>query len=134
MATIFKYNNEYYQCINLKKKLKRLRIDETDIEILFEGELSQSDLEKKFLELTQVNKDIDDNDNVKVYYFLNPKTKETITSIYPTLDDFGKYGEGFEPVNKYDIALNQVRECKKAHPEWFSTKERDKQIFERILK
>ena len=98
MATIFKYNNEVYQCVNLKKKLKRLKIEESDIEILFEGELSQSDLEKKYLELTQVNEDIDDNDNVKLYYFINPKTKETISSIYPTLERLGKYGEGFKPL------------------------------------
>lgn len=100
MATIFKHNNEVYQCVNLKKKLKRLRIDESDIEILFGGELSQSELEKKYLELTQVNDEDedDDEDDVKLYYFINPKTKETITSIYPTLERLGKYGEGFEPL------------------------------------
>lgn len=100
MATIFKHNNEVYQCVNLKKKLKRLRIDESDIEILFESELSQSELEKKYLELTQTNEDVNDNDNVKLYHFINPKTKETITSIYPTLEGLGKYGEGFELMSK----------------------------------
>lgn len=98
MATIFKHNNEVYQCVNLKKKLKRLKIDESDIEILFEGELSQSELEKKYLELTQVNEDNINDNNVKLYYFINSKTKETISSIYPTLERLGKYGEGFEPL------------------------------------
>ena len=99
MATIFKHNNEVYQCVNLKKKLKRLRIDESDIEILFEGELSQSELEKKYLELTQVNEDdnVDDND-IKLYYFLNPKTGYSIMSIYPTLDNL----KDIENIEEYE--------------------------------
>ena len=113
---IFKYNGKIYKAQHLKNKLKKLGCTEQDIEIIPEEE-----------------KPIEYEDK-KLYYFINPKTKETIVSIYPTLDHLGKYGEGFEQMNKCDIALEQVRECKKAHPEWFSTKEIDKQIFESILK
>lgn len=109
MATIFKYNNEYYQCVNLKKKLKRLRIDESKIEILFEGELSQSDLEKKFLELTQVNNDEDDNeDESNTYYFYNPKERMYIISIYPDLEHL----QEFENVDDYErISREEYREA-----------------------
>lgn len=98
MATIFKHKNEIYQCVNLQKKLKRLEIDESDIEILFEGELSQSELEKKYLELIQDGKEEIDHNEIKLYSFYNPKTKETILSIYPDLERLGKHGEGFESI------------------------------------
>lgn len=90
MSTIFKYNNKYYQAINLDKKLKRLKISKEDIEVLFEGELSQSELEKKFLELTKKEETIEDKSwhNPKLYYFTNIKTNATITSIYDNLDNF----------------------------------------------
>lgn len=112
MATIFKHKNEYYQCVNLKKKLKRLRIDESEIEILFEGELSQSDLEKKFLELTQVNDDEDDNENeTTYYYFYNPKERKYIVSIYPDLEHLN------ENVNDYErISREEYREAFKERP------------------
>lgn len=89
MATIFKYKNKIYQAINLDKKLKRLKVSENDIEILFQGELSQSELEKKFLELTNSIKEIPTENwhNPNLYYFKNIKTNETIVSIYPTLDN-----------------------------------------------
>lgn len=86
MAVIFKHKNKYYQAINLNKKLKRLKISEDDIEILFEG--VQSELEKKFLELTRKEKEIPDESwhNPKLYYFININTNETITSVYDNLN------------------------------------------------
>lgn len=89
MASIFKHKDKYYQTTNLSKKLKRLKIQESDIEILFEGELNQDELEKKFLELTKVEKEIPNESwhNPNLYEFYNPKDKTTILSIYPTLEN-----------------------------------------------
>lgn len=89
MATIFKYNNKYFQTLNLNKKLKRLKINPSDIEILYEGDLSQNELEKKFLELTQEQKidEVEDWHSRNLYYFTNIKTGETITSIYDNLNN-----------------------------------------------
>lgn len=86
MATIFKYNDVIYQCVSLEKKLKRLRINKEDIDILYDGDANS--LEKKYLELTAVNKntDADDNRN-ELYYFLNKDTGYSITSIYPQCKD-----------------------------------------------
>lgn len=89
MATIFKYQDKYYQAANLNKKLKRLKVQSSDIEILFEGELSQSELEKKYLEFTREEKEVEHESwhNPTLYKYYDSKTKETIISIYPTLDD-----------------------------------------------
>lgn len=89
MATIFKYKDKYYQTTNLEKKLKRLKISSSEIEILFEGELNQEELEQKFLELTKAKKEITSESwhNVKTYKFYNSKTKSTIISIYDNLDN-----------------------------------------------
>lgn len=80
----FRYNGRNYNPKNPEKKLKQLRITWDDVEIIEEKQ--------------KVNEDVDANDNVKLYHFINPKTKETISSIYPTLEGLGKYGEGFEPI------------------------------------
>lgn len=76
----FKYNGRIYKAQHLKNKLKALKCTEQDIEIIPEPE--------KIIEY----------EDKKLYYFINPKTKETISSIYPTLERLGKYGEGFEPL------------------------------------
>ena len=83
MATIFKYKDKYYQATNLDKKLKRLKIQSSNIEILYEGDLSQSELERKFLEISKAEKEIEDESwhNPTLYYFFNPKDGTSITSI-----------------------------------------------------
>lgn len=100
MATIFKHKDTIYQCVSLQKKLKRLKLKENDIQILFEGELSQSELEKKYLELTQESKKEDDYDNVKLYYFINRETGYSITSIYPTIEHLGEESKNYERCTK----------------------------------
>lgn len=89
MAVIFKYKDKTYQAINLDKKLKRLKISSSDIDTLYSGELSQSELEKKFLEFTREEKEIPNESwhNPKLYRFYNKKDKTTILSIYDSLDN-----------------------------------------------
>ena len=61
----FLYNGKPYKTPDLEKKLKKMGITESDIEIINNNK----------------NKDEIDN-SIKKYYFINPETKETIVSIY----------------------------------------------------
>lgn len=92
MATIFKYDNKYYQAMNLDKKLKRLNISKEDIEIIYSGDISQSELEKKILELTKTPSEIEENTDTQLYYFLNKDTGYSYISIYPECNK-----QGYEP-------------------------------------
>lgn len=78
MNTRFKYKGVILETPNLKKKLKRMGITINDIEILPE--------EKKIIEEEKV-----EEDRKVLYHFKNPKTGETITSIYSNLDDLKKF-------------------------------------------
>lgn len=109
MATIFKYNDIIYQCLSLDKKLKRLKINKDDIEVLFEGEISQSDLEKKYVEYISLKKEPTKEliSDVKLYYFLNTKTGESISSIYSELDpSYVKNVNDYERCTKNDLERN----------------------------
>lgn len=69
----FKYNNKLYKVQHLKNKLKKLGITEQDIEIIPEQE------------------QLIEYQDIKLYYFINHKTGESITSIYPELEEFPEY-------------------------------------------
>lgn len=99
MAVIFKRNNKVYQCMSLDKKLKKLRIDKNEIDILFEGDLTKDELETKFLEMTKEIKVVEEEDDIKKYYFKNRIDNSIITSIYPTLDNL----RDVININDYDL-------------------------------
>lgn len=99
MAVIFKHNNKVYQCMSLDKKLKKLRINKDDIDILFEGELTKDELETKFLEMTKEIKVVEEEDDIKKYYFKNRINNSIIISIYPTLDNL----RDVININDYDL-------------------------------
>lgn len=86
MGTIFKHNDRIYQATNLDKKLKRLRIDKSEIEIL--SEVDNSQLEKEYIKYTKEAKEIPEESwrNTRLYTFKNNKTGETIVSVYNNLD------------------------------------------------
>jgi hypothetical protein len=84
MATIFKYLNKLYQCHSLKKKLKRLKIDESDIEILMDN-IPEDELERHFILLNNNEQTEEDEEPVKLYHFINNDTGYTITSINPEI-------------------------------------------------
>lgn len=65
----FIYNNRIYNPVNLDKKLKKLGITIKDIQILEES---------------KVIEEIDNS--IQKYYFKNSNTRETIVSIYPSLE------------------------------------------------
>lgn len=87
MAVIFKYNDKIYQCMNLDKKLKKLRIDKSNISILLEGDLSKDNLEIKYLEFTRTLKEENISEEVLKYYFKSKIDNTIITSIYPNLNN-----------------------------------------------
>lgn len=99
MGTIFKHNNKLYQATNLNKKLKRLKIQLSDIEVL--KEVDNSELEKEFVKLTNEQKEESTESwhNPRLYYYLNPSTGYSITSIYPDLN-----------VNGYERTSQEVLE------------------------
>lgn len=100
MAVIFKHNNKVYQCMSLDKKLKKLRIDKNEIDILFEGELTKEELESKFLEMTKEIKEVTTvESSIKKYHFKSRIDNSTITSIYPTLDSL----YGIVNIDEYDL-------------------------------
>lgn len=100
MAVIFKHNDKVYQCMSLDKKLKKLRINKNEIDILYEGDLTKDELENKFLEMTKEIKECKESeDSIKKYYFKNRIDGSIITSIYPNLDDLSNIVN----INEYDI-------------------------------
>lgn len=55
MGTIFKHKNKYIQCRNLEKKLKKLKINKDDIEIIKDN-IPNDSLELEFVNLTKKEK------------------------------------------------------------------------------
>lgn len=95
--------------MSLAKKLKRMKLDKDNIEILFEKDISQSELEAKYLELTnkKIKEEVTDNTKTNLYYFLNKKTGESIASIYPDLDPaYIKNYNDYERTSKEDLERN----------------------------
>lgn len=59
MAAIFKHKGKLIQAMNLAKKLKKMKIAESDIEVIWEGEADQASLEKRFNKLNLIQKNVD---------------------------------------------------------------------------
>jgi hypothetical protein len=90
MATIFKYNNELYQCLNLDKKLKRLKINKDDIDILYDNkDLNQSEIEKVYLDFLKEHTYSPEPvyNDVKLYYYKREDTQELMISIYDSINE-----------------------------------------------
>ena len=90
--------------MSLDKKLKRLKISKDDIDIIYEGDCTPSELESKYIELTQIKKEETQNEDTKLFYFLNRKTGESFISIYPvlTIDNVKNFYD-YERCSKKDI-------------------------------
>jgi hypothetical protein len=106
MATIFKHLNKIYQCQSLKKKLKRLKIDESEIEIIKDN-IPDEELEKYFVSLNNNEIKEEYEDPNRLYYFINPKTGWSITSINPVC----KY-DGYEQCTKEALESNWAKSRK----------------------
>ena len=84
MGTIFKYREKLFQCRDLKKKLKKLKLDENDIEII------RDNIKEDYLEYAYClpysigqRKDVVVGMSVDLYYFFN--VVYTIVSTRPDL-------------------------------------------------
>lgn len=81
MNKSFKYNGKIWNPKNPEKKLKQLGITWDDVEII-EQEIKQ-------------NKKEEYEDPNRLYYFINPNTGWSITSIHPYVND-----DGYEQCSK----------------------------------
>lgn len=88
MASIFKFNNKLYQAMNLDKKLKRLKINKEDIDIIYNADVTKQELENKYIQL------------------IGGEKKELITNT-EYVQSFYRY---VNPNNKYDNFLSDVNE------------------------
>ena len=89
MQAIFKYNGKLIQCMNLQKKLKKMKLFLEDIELIWEGEISQADLEKKFNDLNNIQKTTEVNYNYRYRIYSNTTPPKFIkeTDIKPKKDN-----------------------------------------------
>lgn len=67
MPAIFKHNNKLFQCMNLQKKLKKMKL--TNVEIIWEGDCSQEELEIKFNSINNSKKEIIEEKKTITYYY-----------------------------------------------------------------
>ena len=67
MGTIFKYNNQLLQCRDLKKKLKKMHLLESDVEIIKDN-IPNDILEKEFVNYTKVEKPEEADLEEQIYY------------------------------------------------------------------
>lgn len=88
-AAIYLKNNIVCKTNNIQKKLKK---ESTPVEILEEWEYNNDSkkLDEKYNYWNRIlakNTEEEKSEEVKLYHFKNPKTGETISSIYPNLDN-----------------------------------------------
>ena len=67
----FLYNGKKYSTWSLNDKLRKLKITVDDIQIIEKNKCAE----------------LDEDNGIKKYYFINNNTKETISSIYDNLDN-----------------------------------------------
>lgn len=79
MPTIFKYQDKYYQAMNLDKKLKRLKLNKSDIDIVFNQDgITKDELEDRYVQFIGGNKKerIPNSEYKEVWYrYVNPDNK-----------------------------------------------------------
>ena len=73
MGTIFKYNNQLLQCRDLKKKLKKMHLLESDVEIIKDN-IPNDILEKEFVNYTKAEK-LEEADSEEQIYYIYQNSK-----------------------------------------------------------
>lgn len=109
MGTIFKYKNKYIQCRNLEKKLKKLKINKEDIEIIKDNIPNES-LELEFVNLTRKEKIEKDPDIVKYYIFKNSKGNYLLGINKPDLTYIKKFGYNVSDYELIDTCTYPIPE------------------------
>lgn len=97
--------NDVITAINLKRKYNKL-INSPNIKILEECDVNRLN-EKLDYWKRIVNEDYkkekEREKETKLYYFRNPKTGHTITSVYPTLDNIKSYCKDWMDYERDDV-------------------------------
>lgn len=117
MGTIFKYNNQLIQCQNLQKKLRKLKISESDIEIIKDG-IPNEILEKEFVNMTKSPENISE-DMMWIYYvYQNSKGNYLWNINIQNLDYIANFGLDVSDYKLVDICKGNLKsEYYKWNPE-----------------
>lgn len=93
MGTIFKYNGQMLQCKDLQKKLRRMKLSESNIEII-QDNIPNEELEKTFVELTRVAKkeQTSEEEETRYYIFQNSKGYYLWGINQPNIDYIKNFG------------------------------------------
>lgn len=78
--------NDVVKVSNLKRKYNKF-VNNPDVKILEECDADQLDERYNYWCRTITHVENKQEENIKLYYFKNVKTKHTITSIYPHLNN-----------------------------------------------
>lgn len=108
MGTIFKHNNQLIQCRDLNKKLKKLRISATDIEIV-KDDIPNDILEKTFVDLTrEIKKEVEDDDRWHYFIFKNSKGYYLWGINKPDLSYIAKFGFDVSDYKLIDECIGSI--------------------------
>lgn len=115
MGTIFKYNNMLVQCQNLTKKLKKMRLQDSDISIILD-DIPNDVLEKTFVELVNGKKieEPEDEKEGNPYFYWNPINNHTTGIGYGVPSDPPEWAKDWVLVHgipKYPIEIKNGRPC-----------------------
>lgn len=96
MATIFKYKDKLYQAMNLDKKLKRLKINKEDIDVIYNADVNSMELERVYLQMNGNDfKEVAVNDYIQPFYrYINPNNEYDTFLMdrdVPEVDMFNKH-------------------------------------------
>lgn len=106
-AAIYLKNNIICKTTNLQKKLKK---ETQPIEVLeewdYKNDLNKIDEKYNYWKNLLNRKEEKEIEETKMYYFKNPKTGETIVSIYPELDNVKSYIKDWYDYERVDQTKN----------------------------
>ena len=109
MGVIIKYNGKLIQCCNLEKKLKKLKINKEDIEIVKDN-IPNDSLELEFVNLTKKEKIEKDPDIVKYYIFKNSKGNYLMGINKPDLTYIKNFGYDISDYKLIDTCTYPIPE------------------------
>lgn len=118
MGTIFKYNNQLLQCRNLAKKLKKMHLLESDIEIIKDN-IPEDVLEQEFVNLTRIEKPEVEDPNAWTYYiFKNSKGYYLWGMNKPDINYIANFGFDISDYKLIDTCIGYIKsEYLKWNPE-----------------
>lgn len=94
--------NDVIKVSNLKRKYNKI-LNNTNMKILEECSLEELEDKYNYWNRT-INRNIEEEQKIEsnLYHFKNSKTKETITSIYPILDNIKNYIKDWDDYERID--------------------------------